>query len=148
MANLQIIINFPLSQAMAVYPPSASRGPQPSSLSLLNQSDSSLCSTFLCSLVSKADSKSLLYIESETLDFSPSLQQTKPCQFSSSHISPLCRGLESYRQSVAPRAPSAASLPLSLTTAVSLSLSTSSCCTNNLKNLFFHFLLVIQFRFF
>ena len=79
MANLQIIINFPLSQAMAVYPPSASRGPQPSSLSLLNQSDSSLCSTFLCSLVSKADSKSLLYIESETLDFAPSLQQTKPC---------------------------------------------------------------------
>ena len=79
MANPQIIINFPLPQAMAGYPPSASRGPQPSSLSLLNQSDSSLCSTFLCSLVSKADSKSLLYIESETLDFAPSLQQTKPC---------------------------------------------------------------------
>ena len=79
MANPQIIINFPLPQPMAGYPPSALRGPQPSSLSLLNQSDSSLCSTFLCSLVSKADSKSLLYIENETLDFAPSLQQTKPC---------------------------------------------------------------------
>ena len=74
-ANPQIIINFPLPQAMAGYPPSALRGPQPSSLSLLNQSDSSLCSTFLCSLVSRADSKSLLYFE--TLDFTPTLQRTK-----------------------------------------------------------------------
>ena len=62
---------------MAGYPPSASRGPQPSSLSLFNQSNSSLCFTFLCSLVLRADSKSLLYFESETLDFTPSLQQTK-----------------------------------------------------------------------
>ena len=75
MANPQIIINFPLPQAMAGYPPSASRGPQPSSLSLLNQSNSSICFTFLCSLVLRADSKS--YFESETLDFTPSLQQTK-----------------------------------------------------------------------
>ncbi|KAL0005541.1 hypothetical protein SO802_013102 [Lithocarpus litseifolius] len=71
---------------MAGYSPSASRpqGPQPSSLSLLNQSDSSLCSTFLCSLVSRADSKSLSNFETlyftpslQTLYFTPSLQRTK-----------------------------------------------------------------------
>ena len=73
----QIMVSFPLPQAMAGYLPSASRSPQPSSLSLLYQSDSSLCFTFLCSLVSRVDSKSLLYFESETLDFTPTLQQTK-----------------------------------------------------------------------
>ena len=75
---------FPLPQAMAGYPPLASRDPQPSSLSLLNRSDFSLCSTFLCSLVSRADSKSLFYFG--TLDFNPTLQvsngpNTKPCWF-------------------------------------------------------------------
>ncbi|XP_050288656.1 uncharacterized protein LOC126727162 [Quercus robur] len=83
---------FPLPQAMAGYPLSASRDPQPSSLSLLNRSDFSLCSTFLCSLVSRADSKSLFYFG--TLDFNPTLQvsngpNTKPCCLagSSSHVS-------------------------------------------------------------
>ena len=100
----QIIVSFPLPQAMAGYLPSASRSPQPSSLSLLYQSDSSLCFTFLCSLVSRADSKSLLYFESETLDFTPSLQQTKhqtpntkPHWFSSTHVSPLSRGAAEQR---------------------------------------------------
>ncbi|XP_050269119.1 uncharacterized protein LOC126713409 [Quercus robur] len=69
---------------MAGYPPSASRDPQPSSLSLLNRYNFSLCSTFLCSLVSRADSKSLFYFG--TLDFNPTLQvsnepNTKPCWF-------------------------------------------------------------------
>ena len=142
MTNPQIIINFPLPQAMADYLPSASRGPQPSSLSHLNESDSSLCSTFLCSLVSRAESKSLLYFE--TLDFTPTLQvsngpNTKPCWFSSSHVSSLSRGSECYRQSVTPRAPSVASLPSSSATTVSLSSSTGSCRSNNLKNLFFLF---------
>ena len=127
---------------MAGYPPSASRDPQPSSLSLLNKSDFSLCSTFLCSLVSRVDSKSLFYFE--TLDFNPTLRvsngpNTKPCWFSSSHISPLSRGSECYRWSVAPRAPSAASQPSSTATAVSLSSSIGSCRSNNLKNLFFLF---------
>ena len=69
---------------MADYPPSVSRDPQPSSLSLLNRSDISLCFTFLCSLVSTSDSKSLFSFE--TLDFNPTLQvsngpNTKPYWF-------------------------------------------------------------------
>ena len=124
---------FPLPEAMVDYPPLASRDPQPSSLSLLSRSDFSLCSTFLCSLVSRADSKSLFYFG--TLDFNPTLQvsngpNTKPCWFSSSHVSPLSRGSECCRWSVAPRAPSAASQPSSTATAVSLSSSTGSCRSN------------------
>ena len=124
---------FPLPQALAGYPPSASRDPQPSSFSLLNRSDISLCFTFLCSLVSTSDSKSLFSFE--TLDFNPTLQvsnrtNTKPCWFSSSHVSSLSRGSECCRWSVTPRAPSAASQPLSTTTAVSLSSSTGSCRSN------------------
>ena len=124
---------FPLPQAMASYPPSASRDPQPSSFSLLNRSDISLCFTFLCSLVSTSDSKSLFSFE--TLDFSTS----------DSHVSPLSKGSECCRRrwSVAARAPFAASQPSSTATAVSLSSSTLNRFVSLKQICSFSFLLVI-----
>ena len=126
---------FPLPQAMAGYPPSASRDPQPSSLSLLNRSDFSLCSTFLCSLVSRADSKSLFYFG--TLDFNPTLQvsngpNTKPFCLagSSSHVSRAEQRIGVLSLVCRTKAPSATSQPSSTATAVLLSSSTGSCRSN------------------